>query len=57
MPIRRTTDGGKPAYQWGDTGKKYTYKPNDVASRESAKKKAIKQGLAAAYQMKTKPDL
>ena len=57
MPIQRTTSNGKPAYQWGDTGKKYTYKAGDPSSRMAAKKKAIKQGLAAAYSNKEKPDL
>lgn len=48
MPIQRTTKNGKPAYQYGDNGAKYTYKPGSPASRLAAKKKAIKQGLAIA---------
>lgn len=47
MPVHKTTSNGKPAYQWGNHGKKYTYKPGDKASRERAKKKAIAQGQAA----------
>lgn len=46
MPIRRTTVKGKPAYQWGTHGKKYPYSPGNKASREQAKKKALKQGRA-----------
>lgn len=57
MPVHRTTLNGKPAYQWGDTGKKYTYAAGNVQSRERAKKKAINQGLAVAYKNKEKPDL
>lgn len=48
MPVRRTTTNGKPAYQWGITGKKYPYTPGNKASRERAKQKAIDQGLAVA---------
>jgi hypothetical protein len=57
MPVKRVTSDGKPAYQWGTSGKKYTYTPNNAASRLRAKKLAIKQGLAAARSMKTKPEL
>ena len=48
MPIHRTTRNGKPAYQYGSMGAKYTYTPGNVASRKAAKKKAIKQALAIA---------
>jgi hypothetical protein len=47
MPVRRHEDGDGPYYQWGDSGKKYRYKPGDKESRERAKKKATKQGQAA----------
>jgi len=57
MPIRRVTSDGKPAYQWGASGKKYTYKAGNASSRLTAKKKAIKQGLAVARITKTKPEL
>lgn len=57
MPIKRTTAKGKPAYQWGASGKKYPYTPGNAASRLAAKKKAIKQGLAAARSMGRKPEL
>ncbi len=48
MPIHRTTKNGTPAFQYGTTGAKYTYTPGNAASREAAKKKAIKQSLAIA---------
>ena len=48
MPIRRTTNNGKPAFQYGTSGAKYTYVPGNTASRQAAKKKAIKQALAIA---------
>jgi len=58
MPVHRTTAAnGKPAYQWGATGKKYTYKAGNAASRLAAKKSAIKQGLAVAYRTKKAPEL
>ena len=49
MPLQRTTIGGKPAYKYGATGKAYPYKAGNTASREAAKKKAIKQALAIQY--------
>jgi hypothetical protein len=55
MPVHRTTANGKPAYQWGTTGKKYPYTPNNATSRMAAKKKAIKQGLAVSYRLKRSP--
>lgn len=39
MPVHKTTSKGKPAYQWGTHGKKYTGK--------GAEKKAAAQGRAA----------
>ena len=46
MPVRKVTKDGKPGYQWGMTGKVYTYTSGDKESRERAKKKAEKQGQA-----------
>jgi len=57
MPVHRTTVKGKPAYQWGATGKKYPYTPGNKASRERAKERARAQGLAAARRMGAKPHL
>lgn len=48
MPVHRTTKNGQPAFQYGTSGAKYTYTPGNAASREAAKKKAIKQALAIA---------
>jgi len=47
MPVHRTTKHGKPAYQWGSSGKKYAYTPGDAESRARAKRKAVRQGRAA----------
>jgi len=49
MPLQRTTVNGKPAYKYGATGRAYSYKAGNAASREAAKKKAIKQALAIQY--------
>jgi hypothetical protein len=49
MPLQRVIKNGKPGYQYGATGKVYTYKPGNAASREAAKKKAIKQALAIQH--------
>ncbi len=49
MPLVRTTVGGKPAYKYGATGKAYPYKAGNAASRETAKKKAIRQALAIQH--------
>lgn len=57
MPVRRTTVDGKPAYQWGATGKKYPYTSGNKTSRERAKKKAQAQGIAAANRMGGTPHL
>jgi len=57
MPVRRVIVDGKPAYRWGKSGKAYKYQVGNVASREAAKRKAIRQGLAVAYRTKTTPEL
>jgi hypothetical protein len=49
MPLQRTTINGKPAYKYGATGTVYPYKAGNAASREAAKKKAIRQALAIHY--------
>jgi hypothetical protein len=47
MPIHRGSDSKGCFYQWGySTGKKYYYTAGNARSRELAKKKAIKQGIA-----------
>jgi len=57
MPIHKTTVKGRPAFQWGDSGKKYPYTSGNTASMKRAKQKAINQGLAVAYEKGTKPEL
>jgi len=43
MPVMKCQRNGKPGYKWGVSGKCYTYKPGDKASRERARKKALEQ--------------
>lgn len=47
MPIYRRKDSKGTYYQWGNHGKKYYYTPNNIRSREMARKKAVKQAQAA----------
>ena len=47
MPIRSCSDGDKPGYKWGDSGKCYLYTAGDEKSMEAAKIKAQMQGVAA----------
>lgn len=53
MPIHRGRNSQGSFYQWGKDvpGRKkwtkYYYTPNDIESREMAKEKAIRQGLAS----------
>lgn len=46
MPVNNKRDTQGPYYQWGDTGYKYHYIPNNKRSREIAYAKCIKQGRA-----------
>lgn len=46
MPVQRGEDKEGPFMRWGKKGKKYYYTANDDASRERAKEKARKQGIA-----------
>jgi hypothetical protein len=57
MPVHHTTKNGKPAFQWGQHGAKYTYTLGNKSSMETAKKRAIAQGLAVARRTGTKPEL
>ena len=45
MPTRNGRDSKGPYYQWGG-GKKYHYTAGNASSRNSAKRKADKQGEA-----------
>jgi len=46
MPVKECEDNSKSGFKWGDSGKCYTYTPNNEVSRNKAKKKAIIQGIA-----------
>ena len=46
MPIQRGNDSHGSFYRWGTTGHKYYYKTNNSRSRENAKEKARRQGIA-----------
>lgn len=46
MPIKTCQFENRPGYKWGDQGKCYTYDPGSEAGRKSAKRKAIRQGVA-----------
>lgn len=46
MPIKRCQIDNKPGYKWGDSGKCYSYNPNNESSIKEAKKSAVAQGLA-----------
>ena len=46
MPIMRGNDTNGSFMRWGEHGKRYYYKPNDKKSRDRAKEKAKKQGIA-----------
>jgi len=46
MPVKECQDSGKPGYKYGDSGKCYTYTPNDAIERNKAKRQAIIQGIA-----------
>ncbi len=47
MPIVKCDIDGEPGVKWGDSGKCYTYNPNDKASIDKAVSKATLQGVAA----------
>jgi hypothetical protein len=46
MPIKDCQDNGKPGLKWGDENICYIYDPNDKISKEKARRKALKQGIA-----------
>ena len=46
MPVRHVTEKGKPGYQWGSTGKVYTYTAGNAQERREAKRRAELQGRA-----------
>jgi hypothetical protein len=46
MPVKRCEIDGKPGWQYGESGKCYTFDDGDDASEKTAKAKAVTQGLA-----------
>lgn len=46
MPVHPATKDGKPGYQYGESGRVYTYTPGDEESRKRAKERAAIQGYA-----------
>lgn len=46
MPVESCSDGDKPGYKWGNSGKCYLYEPNSDESKINARKKALAQGVA-----------
>jgi hypothetical protein len=45
MPVKECQDNNKSGYKWGDSGKCYTYDPNNKKEKNKAKQKAIIQGI------------
>lgn len=46
MPVQSCSDGDKPGFKWGDSGKCYTYVPSNEKSKGQAKRRAYLQGIA-----------
>lgn len=46
MPIQQRSDAQGSFYRWGNSGKKYYYIVNNKRSRDIAKQKAKRQGMA-----------
>lgn len=46
MPVQECQKDGKPGFKWGSEGKCYTYTEGNDRSRERARSKARKQGIA-----------
>ncbi len=58
MPVHECSRDGKPGYQFGASGKCYTYDPDDEVSRKAAKQKAYIQWYAATEgRMNSEDDL
>lgn len=49
MPLIRGHDLKSPFIKWGKHGKKYRYKAKNRSSLMKAKRKAIRQAIAIAY--------
>jgi len=46
MPVQRGKDSLGSFYRWGVSGKKYYYTPNSIPSKNIAREKAGRQGVA-----------
>lgn len=46
MPVQSCFQNGKPGFKYGESGKCYTYFPNNELSKNKAKQKAYLQGAA-----------
>jgi hypothetical protein len=46
MPVKSCELDTKPGFKWGDENICYIYDPNDKISKEKARRKALKQGIA-----------
>ena len=46
MPIHNSRDKKGSYFQWGSSGKKYHYAPNNKRAKTQAKSKATSQGQA-----------
>jgi hypothetical protein len=55
MPVRHVTEKGKPGYQWGSTGKVYTYTPGNAEEKKEAQRRAALQGRAIEASKRYKP--
>ena len=55
MPVRRTTYKGKPGFQWGSSGKVYTYTQGNAEEERKAKRRAELQGRAIEASKRYKP--
>ena len=55
MPVRRTTHKGKPGFQWGSSGKVYTYTQGNAEQEREAKRRAELQGRAIEASKRYKP--
>ena len=45
MPIQECQVEGKPGFKWGNSGKCYTYDKDSDASKKTARKECMRQGV------------
>lgn len=53
MPVQECQDNKKQGYKWGDSGKCYTYDPDNKKSKNNAKRRAILQGVAIGFEFQS----